>query len=64
MTYDIIQSETPYLDGSGSYSAGQFTTDASGDGSSSQTSMPVPGDIFEVIPQSGAGFIGGFSVPK
>jgi hypothetical protein len=64
-TYDILQSETRYMDSSGTYDIGQFTTDASGNGHLTITTGPA-GDLFEVVPHasSNAGFGGGFSVPQ
>jgi hypothetical protein len=66
-TYDILQSETRYMDSSGTYDIGEFTTDASGNGHLTLTSDTAPGgDLFEVVRHAGggAGFGGGFSVPK
>lgn len=64
-TYATDQSESVYLDGSGTYELSTFTTDGSGDGTSTVKMSGDEGDLFEVIPQtSGAGYIGGFSVPK
>ena len=66
-TYDILQSETRYMDSSGTYDIGQFTTDNGGNGHLTITSGLGPaGDLFEVIPVKGtnAGFAGGFSVPN
>jgi Bacterial Ig-like domain len=63
--YTTVQSETVYLDGSGSYALSELTTDASGNGSSTApVSGGSGGDLFAVLSNSGAGFIGGFSVPK
>ena len=61
-------SETVYIDSSGTYLLSTFSTDASGDGSSSFTwgNSSPGGDLFQVEPQSAAGpagYIGGFSVP-
>lgn len=65
-TYTTTESETVYLDGSGSYALNSFTTDAKGDGSTSTELNDPGGDIFEVGPQNPqtASFIGGFSVPQ
>lgn len=64
--YSTIESETVYLNSSGSYGLSTLTTDARGNGSSTtQLTFAAGGDLFEVLPQiSGAGFIGGFSVPN
>jgi hypothetical protein len=64
--YDIIDTQSTALFGSGSQGIGAFTTDSSGNGSST-ASLPSGysfGDLFQVDPPSGAGYIGGFSVPK
>lgn len=66
-TFSTSESETVYLDGSGTYQLSTFTTDAQGDGSSTAQMNTPGGDIFQVDSQNlqaGAGFIGGFSVPK
>lgn len=64
-TYTVNESETNYMDSSGTYALGSFTTDASGDGSATiSVSGGAGGDLFQVVPPSGAGFIGGFSVPQ
>lgn len=64
--FSCSESETTYLDGSGTYQTDTFTTDASGDATSSSTSFGPGGDLFQVDPpyQKGMGFVGGFSVPK
>ena len=64
MIHSTSESEGLPIDSSGTYSLGQFTTDASGNASSTEPLGGNYGDIFEVNPQSGTGFIGGFSVPK
>lgn len=74
LEFDTSESEYNYLYNSGNYQCSQFTTDASGDATStitgSATSVCAPyGDMFQAFPadvnssDSGAGFIGGFSVP-
>ena len=65
-TVDTSESETVYLNGSGTYELSTFTTNANGDGSSTTQLNSPGGDIFEVDFQGSpveAGFIGGFSVP-
>lgn len=69
--YSTIESETNYIDGSGSYQVSTFTTDASGNGSSTTTlSQGSGGDMFAVEAnapagqQPSAGYVAGFSVPK
>lgn len=62
-TYNTNESETNYLDGSGTYSTGQFTTDASGNGTLTTKLVPTGGDILQAVPPKNAGFIGGFSIP-
>lgn len=67
--YTTSESETYYLDGSGSYALNNFTTDASGNGSTTTPLDGIGGDIFQVGPYTDttptyAGYIGGFSVPK
>jgi hypothetical protein len=69
ITYDVLQSETPYMDSSGTYDIAEFTTDSTGKGQvtvSSTSALGPAGDLFEVVPHTGtnAGFAGGFSVPK
>jgi methionine-rich copper-binding protein CopC len=61
--YTGVQSETTYLDGSGSYSVGTFSTDSNGDGTLSTTLSDTGGDIFQAGSNAGAGFIAGFSIP-
>jgi hypothetical protein len=68
-TYDVLQSETRYMDSSGTYDIGEFTTDATGKGQltvTSATALGPTGDLFELVHQTGtdAGFAGGFSIPK
>lgn len=71
-TYNIIETQSTALESSGSYGISAFTTDSSGNGSStaSLTSGAGYGDLFQVDPLSGtgyisgAGYIGGFLVPK
>ncbi|MGH9599637.1 MAG: Ig-like domain-containing protein [Terracidiphilus sp.] len=65
--FSCNESETTYLDSSGTYPTDTFTTNGSGDASSSSTSFGPSGDLFQVAPTNsadGLGFIGGFSVPK
>jgi len=64
--YFTNQSETTYIDSSGTYELSTFTTDAMGNGSSTTVLSNTGGDLLQVGPQnfsSGAGYIGGFSVP-
>lgn len=66
-TYESNESETVYIDGSGTYGLNTFTTDAKGDATSSTTASDSGGDIFQVGPNNSnvyAGYIGGFTVPK
>lgn len=62
--YSTSESETYFLDGSGTYGLTTFTSDAHGDGSSSTQLNPPGGDIFQVDSNSGSEFIGGFAVPN
>lgn len=64
--YATNDSETNYIDGSGTYEMCTFTTDGQGNGScSAPMTASSGGDIFQVMPQSGGnGYIGGFSVPQ
>jgi hypothetical protein len=69
--YFTNESETIFIDSSGTYELNTFTTDAKGDGTTTTALSPGPGgDLFQVGPQTtsnqleGAGFIGGFSVPR
>lgn len=62
--YETSESETNYLDGSGTYGLGTFTTDSRGNGSFSTQLNGLGGDMFQVLPQKGNGFIGGFTIPK
>ena len=64
MTYSTNESESQVIYSSGTYALGQFTTDASGNASSTESLGGNYGDIFEANPQNGTGFIGGFSVPQ
>lgn len=67
-TYYTSSSETVYMDSSGTYQLSTFTTDASGNGSSTTTESSPGGDLFQVgpnaMPPTTAGYIGGFAVPK
>lgn len=63
-TYTTTESETFYIDSSGTYAQSALTTDAKGTGSSSTQLDTAAGDLFQVVPQNAAGFIGGFSVPN
>jgi hypothetical protein len=69
-TYNTIESQTTALEGSGSYGMSTFTTNSSGDGSSTASYGAGYGDLFQVEALSGsgyiigAGYIGGFLVPK
>jgi hypothetical protein len=63
--YTTIESQTVELNSSGAYGIGDFNTDASGNASSTESlGAGAGGDMFQVMPASDAGFIGGFSVPK
>lgn len=64
--YTGNESETTFLDGSGTYVVASLTTDAQGNGSGSgQISGTNGGDMFQLEPQyKGAGYIGGFAVPR
>jgi hypothetical protein len=62
-TYETSESETNYLDGSGTYVTGPIKTDANGDGSLTTELNDTGGDIFQANPLQNAGFIGGFSIP-
>ncbi|HLY42929.1 MAG TPA: Ig-like domain-containing protein [Terracidiphilus sp.] len=69
-TYATTESETTFIDSSGTYQLSTFTTDASGNGSSTTTLDDIGGDLFQVQLQTSpssstepAGFIGGFSIP-
>lgn len=66
LLYDGNDSETNYIDSSGTYEMCTFTSDAQGNGScSAPMTASSGGDIFQVAPQSGGnGYIGGFSVPQ
>ena len=67
--YDTNESETTYIDSSGTYELTSFSTDANGNGTLTTTLDGIGGDLFQVIhygpnfQNAGAGFIGGFSVP-
>jgi hypothetical protein len=67
-TYFTNSSETVYMNSSGTYELSTFTTDASGNGSSTTSLSSPGGDLFQVGPNAlrptTAGFIGGFAVPK
>jgi hypothetical protein len=64
-TYLTTESETTFLDGSGSYVVSTLKTDAMGNGGSTSPMSSSGGDIFQASSETGkdAGFIGGFSVP-
>jgi Big-like domain-containing protein len=68
--YETAQSETVAMDSSGSYGMSAFTTDGSGDATSTEPIIDGSGigDLFEVEPayegSYSAGYVGGFSVPK
>lgn len=64
----VSETETVYVDGSGSYGLGTFTTDSQGNGSmTTNLSGGAGGDLFQVglssITGTQNGFIGGFTVP-
>jgi hypothetical protein len=58
------ESQTTDMDSSGTYALNSFTTNASGDASSTTMINGAGGDMFQVLPAGGAGYIGGFSVPQ
>lgn len=63
-SFQTNESETNYIDSSGTYELSTFTTDAQGNGTSTTSlNNGSGGDIFQVGGQ-GNGFIGGFSVPQ
>ena len=69
-SYATSESETTFIDGSGTYELSTFSTDGSGDGTSTTTLDGIGGDIFQAQEQTSpptsnipAGFIGGFSIP-
>ena len=68
--YQTAESQSVAIDSSGSYLMSAFTTDSSGNGSSTEPMIDGSGigDLFEFLPAyegtHSAGFIGGFSVPK
>ena len=64
MSHSTSETQGLAISTSETYGLGQFTTDASGNASSTESLGGNFGDIFEVIPGSGTGFIGGFSIPK
>jgi hypothetical protein len=63
--FDTQETYGSALDSSNTYAIGSFTTNASGNGSLSVnlSSTGEGGDMFNVEGGSGAGFIGGFSIP-
>jgi len=64
--YQINETEGPALYSSNTYAIGSFTTNGSGTGSASvdlATASSNDGDMFNIEGGSGAGFIGGFSIP-
>lgn len=70
-SYYTSETETTYIDGSGSYTLDNLTTNASGNGSVTTQLDGIGGDLFQVGPNQGpssgqyyAGYIGGFSVPN
>lgn len=63
-TFTTNESESRYVDSSGTYALSTFMTNAIGNGSLSTTLSGAGGDLSGVNPQIGAGFIGGFSVPS
>ena len=65
MKYTGVETETTYMDGSGSYGLNSFTTDAMGNGSMISNLTGEGGDLFNLDPSdTDAGFMGGFSIPK
>jgi hypothetical protein len=69
-SYYTSSSENVYIDSSGSYQLTTFTTDASGNGSSTfaWANLSPGGDLFQVgqsdMSSTEAGYIGGFVVPQ
>jgi len=66
-SYQVDETEGVFIDSSNSYAVGGFKTDAAGDGSTSidlaKTGSQY-GDMFNIEGgSSGAGYIGGFSIP-
>lgn len=68
--YSTSESETTFIDSSGTYQLSTFTTDANGNGTSTTTLDGIGGDLFQVQAQPSpptsnipAGYIGGFSIP-
>ncbi len=64
--YQIDETEGPAIYSSNTYAIGSFTTNDSGNGSESvdlATASSGDGDMFNIEGGSGAGFIGGFSIP-
>ncbi|MGA2652607.1 MAG: Ig-like domain-containing protein [Terracidiphilus sp.] len=63
--YSAVESQTVQLNSSGAYELSDFNTDAGGNASSTESlDDGAGGDMFQVMPPSDAGFIGGFSVPQ
>jgi hypothetical protein len=68
--YETAESQTVAMESSGSYEMSAFTTDSSGNASSTEpmTDGAGYGDLFEIDPANegsySAGYVGGFSVPK
>lgn len=62
--FTTTESETRYVGSSGTYKLNTFTTDAQGVANSNTQLSGTGGDMLEALPQNGAGFIGGFSVPQ
>jgi len=63
--YSTIESQTVFLNDSGSYELADFNTNGTGDATATQSlGGGAGGDMFQVMPATGAGFIAGFSVPK
>ncbi|HEX8713313.1 MAG TPA: Ig-like domain-containing protein [Terracidiphilus sp.] len=68
-TYYTDDSENIYMNSSGTYQMTTFTTDASGNGTSTASlNDGSGGDLFQVgpnaMPATSAGYIGGFAIPQ
>ncbi|MFP5234580.1 MAG: Ig-like domain-containing protein [Acidobacteriota bacterium] len=64
-SFMAFESETVYTQSSGTYGVSTMTTDAQGNASSTaSTNAGSGGDMFQVEPQSGAGYTAGFAVPQ
>jgi hypothetical protein len=61
--YQVDQTSGTDLDSSNSYALGTLDTNTAGDGSASVQLTPTGGDMFNMEGGTGAGFVGGFSIP-